>query len=279
VLIDDPDRSVIEPVSRATGMSEPVYAGDLMLGGGSIEAFRPDSALLIEQFSESMERLADPARFEERYGSRDPFFIAVGDGNHSLAAAKSLWEDLKSRLEPRIRNSHPARYAMVEAVNLYDEGMIFEPIHRLLFDVDSRAALEFCRKRAGGEFTETDALEDITDAVTSGPRGGVIGFLSEGEQGILTLGSNSGHRNAKLIQDAIDELLDERGGGIDYIHDLPTLLSQGRLRGNAAFIMPGIDKSRFFKYIIENGSFPRKSFSLGSSKEKRYYLEARRIVP
>ncbi len=278
VLIDDPGRTIIEPMKDLLTKSSPVYTTRLMKGGGSVAAYRSQSPELAEQLVAAFELVADPVGFERRYQTDHPFFIAVGDGNHSLAAAKSMWEDMKSGLSASSRSTHPARFALVEAINLYDEGIIFEPIHRLLFGIDSKDFVDFCCRRRGTEFSRRATTDDTAGALTNNARGTAVGLISDSVCGILKLATEETSGAAELVQNVVDEYLELAGGTVDYIHDMETVLETGMAPRNAGLLMPGLAKAQFFPYIISHGCYPRKSFSLGESTEKRYYMEARRIT-
>ena len=248
-----------------------------MKGGGSVAAYRSDAPELLERFVGAFERIADPAAFKERYGSSHPFFVAVGDGNHSLAAAKSMWEDIKPTIPTQSRSSHPARFAMVEAINLYDDGINFEPIHRLLFGVKTDDFIDLCCHRTGSTFSRIGSADRLMSTLADGAKGTGVGVISENICGVIKLAPENATKAVELVQLVIDEFLDLHGGEVDYVHDMETIVHHGSTAPNAGLVMPGIEKAQFFPYIISNGCYPRKSFSLGESTEKRYYLEARRI--
>lgn len=274
VLLDDPGRTVIEPLAAAALGTRPVYSIPLMKGGGAIEAFRIDDPDRLESMAAAFAGLADPSGFKERYQSDHPFYIAIGDGNHSLASAKAYWEDLKGSLSPAELESHPARYAMVEAVNLYDDGITFEPIHRLFFDVDPKALADHLSKTDKAEFT---ALDSGYSSGAETPDATEIGFISAKTTGILKFQAANASETTATVQGLIDEFLSSSDGKIDFVHDLPALVEHARRPDNACCVMPKISKGEFFGFIVKNGAYPRKSFSLGESTEKRYYMEARRI--
>ena len=277
VLIDDPERSIVEPIAEALRDGPPIYSTPLMKGGGSVTAYRSDAPDLLEHLVGAFERIADPVAFKSRYNSVHPFFVAIGDGNHSLAAAKSMWEDVKPTIPSQRRSAHPARFAMVEAINLYDDGIIFEPIHRLLFGVNAAGFVDQCCQRTGGRFSKAASADHLIRTLAEATEGTGVGIISENTFGVIELPPENVSKAVELVQLAIDEFIDRNGGDVDYVHDLETILHHGSTHSNAGLVMPGIEKTQFFPYIIANGCYPRKSFSLGESTEKRYYLEARRI--
>ncbi len=276
VLLDDPGRTIIEPLARLALGTTPVYSLPLMKNGGAVEAYRIEAPDALSRMVEAFEHLADTEVFKKRYNSEHPFFIAIGDGNHSLAAAKAYWEDLKSTLPPKQLVNHPARYAMVEAVNLYDEGITFEPIHRLFYGVEPRQLLDYFIQNGRGRFVP--AQEQAARAEK--PGAAEIGFVSSGgAAGIVRFDTGGASETTAAAQEVIDAFLSSHTCRIDFVHDLDRVLELGRTAGNACCIMPHIRKDEFFGFIVDNGCFPRKSFSMGESHEKRYYMEARKLKP
>ena len=236
LLIDDRERTVIEPLYEKIKAAAPLYDFDLNMDGGHITGWKTTETAAIET---AVQALLKPETLFKKYGSDDRLLFAVGDGNHSLATAKAVWQNLKQTLSEAQRKTHPARYALAEVVNIYDEGLKFEPIHRVVFDIDKV------------KFTKN--LPQITaDAVGSIAR----------------------------IQAYIDAYIAENGGEADYIHggdEVANIVKENGKRGAAGIIMPRMKKEEFFNYIINKGTLPRKTFSMGEGIEKRYYLEARKI--
>jgi hypothetical protein len=201
----------------------------------------------------------------------------MGDGNHSLATAKAIWEKIKSQ----VGMDHPARYALVEIENVHDEGLEFEPIHRVLFGLkkDLYAELE---KSFGANLTyhPVASAEEMVEAVDSaqgqtqkiGVVGGGKGF------GVIEIASPSSNLPVGTLQSFLDAFLKEGGAEkIDYVHGEDVTVKLGSQPGNAGFYLPGMSKSDLFKTVILDGALPRKTFSMGEAREKRFYMEARRI--
>lgn len=248
-LIDDPERSVIEPLHRRTHELHKLYDFELMRGGGRLRGWQvsgEDAKAVCAAFEKLTEREVQ---------------IVVGDGNHSLAAAKELWNKIRSELTPSEAATHPARYALVELNNVYDNGIVFEPIHRIVFGVDPAKLLEA-------------AQEHIT-----GPDGREIEYVMGGRRaGKLRVRGKSFGGMIELIDSFVEECAAMSDGYVDYIHDEPRLIElTGGDEESIGFILPSMDKSELFKTVISDGVFPKKSFSIGHAKDKRYYLEARRI--
>jgi len=83
----------------------------------------------------------------------------MGDGNHSLATAKSCWEDIKKDLSEEEIKTNPARFALVEIENIHDEGLQFEPIHRVLFSINKTVFESLL-----GQYTDSFTVEDVACA-------------------------------------------------------------------------------------------------------------------
>ncbi|MBR3750255.1 MAG: DUF1015 domain-containing protein [Clostridia bacterium] len=251
ILIDDPNNTVIGNVSGAE-----VYNTPLAMNGGSIKGslLSPDEHKTV---ADALARLADQKDFATKYGldeSTAPLVYAMGDGNHSLACAKACWENLKKELSPEEQANHPARYALAEIVNLYDESLQFEPIHRVVFDVDAEKLIS--------EISVNDGVS-VTVITENGEKTVTVKKTNE-----LAVGS---------LQDALDAYMEKNGGRIDYIHEPETVAKLGSQAGNVGFILPEFDKSQLFPAVISSGALPRKTFSMGEGCDKRYYFEARRI--
>jgi hypothetical protein len=214
-----------------------------------------------------------------RAAGEKPLLFAVGDGNHSLAAAKALWEGLK----PRVDRDHPARHALVEVVNLHDEGLSFAPIHRVLFGV-KQDFTAFLRQRCGERLgciplAGPEALVERVAAARE-EAGHTIGLIG-GEHPFcaLEIASPGASLPAGTLQELLDAFLEEGGAErIDYVHGEEVALRLGSQPGNLGFCLPPLDKAGLFRTVRREGVMPRKTFSLGEAREKRFYLEARRIA-
>jgi hypothetical protein len=269
---------------------EPLYDVPLMLDGGRVRGWRMNHPLLLQWVVEQLTRSADPATFAARYGVTDEpvLLYAMGDGNHSFATAKRIWEDLKRAApDPTTIMDHPARHALVELVNLHDEGLEFEAIHRVLFGVDLErvfAALVAFFAAQGSALGIVDcpswsaARQAWLDYQQPGRH--VIAFASERRCGVLVIDRPRLSLPVASLQAFLDESLpDWPGARLDYIHGEEALQRLGAQPGNLGFYLPALAKDDFFRTLIRDGALPRKTFSLGEADEKRFYLECRRIVP
>ncbi len=264
LLIDDPDRTVIESLN-SENCPTVAYNTELMLGGGSIEGrFLSDEAKAL--VSSALEALITPEAMAKRYGdaSLSPLLFAVGDGNHSLATAKTIYEELKQKIGAEAAADHPARYALVEIVNIHDEAMKFEPIYRVMFNVDASDVVRKLNAYLG-------SLEGNADAQS-------IEYISAAESGTLCSNTPIKTLTVATLQDFIDDYIKANPGvEVDYIHGVGSVKS---LIGDNSigFIFSGMEKDELFKTVIYDGALPRKTFSMGHAEDKRYYMECRRIT-
>jgi hypothetical protein len=285
VLIDDPERTVIEPLFAA--QLEQVYDFELMQNSGHLRGWKVTQKKLIEQVGGALARLADKERFQKRYEVADDqvMLYAMGDGNHSFATAKAIWEQLKADAAgPAEVMDHPARYALVELVNIHDPGLEFEAIHRVLFAVDADDLLS----RAGDYYRQAgtpchvkwyDDLAAAQAAALAAGKAHALPFVAAGRCGLLQIDQPSLTLEVATLQNFLDEYLKSRPQArIDYIHGADAVTRLGRQPGNIGFYLPSISKHDLFRTIVRDGALPRKTFSMGEADEKRFYLEARRIT-
>jgi hypothetical protein len=280
VLVDDFHHYVIGPLVERKAQLEKLYDFELMLGSGHLRGYGVKDEALQEEVVAALKWLASPETFNQRYGlSRDQgiLLFAMGDGNHSLATAKAIWEQIKST----VGMDHPARYALVEIENVHDEGLDFEPIHRVLFGVkgDVMAALRRhfgsrlqiipCRDAAEVLKIEHELQGNVQAFGVITPEGTSVVCICEPETN-LAVGT---------LQNFLDVWMKAGGAEkIDYVHGEDIVTSLGSQPGNAGFLLPAMDKSDLFKTVILDGALPRKTFSMGEAREKRFYMECRRIV-
>ena len=217
--------------------------------------------------------------FEKLYKALDPsnpLLFAMGDGNHSFATAKSCWEDIKATLTEDQRKTHPARFCLVELENIFDPGLVFEPIHRVLFNVPEDVFLEELKKNASSISEEKVGCRNCIAKKISDQGQQRFGYCTSEKHVVVTLKDPSAAIAAGTLQKVIDELI-KKGYSVDYIHGADVTDKLGSEKGNIGLFLPAIDKSTFFDTIIKDGALPRKTFSMGEANEKRYYMEARKI--
>ncbi len=283
VLIDDPQQTVIEPLFNED--LETVYDFELLENGGHLQGRRVDQPKLINQVVAALEALADPAAYRAKYNvAGEVMLYAMGDGNHSFATAKAIWEKLKEdSSDPAEVMSHPARFALVELVNVHDAGLEFEAIHRVLFDVDCdhlKQQLEsfFAARNTPLTFTP---CADLAGAETVAAKvAGVHAFpvVFAGQFGVCSVANPEFNLVVATLQPFLDQYLEKNSTArVDYIHGEQAVTALGSQNGCAGFYLPAISKHDLFKTILLDGALPRKTFSLGEADEKRFYLECRRI--
>ncbi len=264
ILVDDPDRTVIEPLTAQKNSFQKVYDFKMMQGGGAISGYLLDDAAM-NGVNDALIALGQPDVFTNRYSlpADTPVLLyAMGDGNHSLATAKAFYEQLKAEHPGEDLSNHPARYALVEIVNLHSEALEFEAIHRIITGVDPEklmadmtAALGLTDGNGTQKFTVVDGAANRTVAVTKP--------TSE-----LTVGS---------LQQFLDKWLAENGGKIDYIHGADVVERLAAAPDAIGFLLPDMGKDELFPTVIKDGALPRKTFSMGHAADKRFYMECRKI--
>ncbi len=264
LLIDDEKGSVIEPIAHKKDTMKPLYDFTLMQGGGNIRGYQIPKDM-YDTITQALCALCDQDKFDSRYdvNGRAPLLFAVGDGNHSLAAAKECYNRIAATLSPEEALNHPARYALVELVNLHDASLEFEAIHRVVFDVDPEHMLK--------------ELFEYYDCAYGSSCGQVFGFVTPERAGTVTARNPNSNLAVGTLQAFIDDYISRFGGKVDYIHGedvVHRLAKQGR---NIGFVLPCMKKSELFPTVILDGALPRKTFSMGEACEKRFYLEARKI--
>ncbi len=249
LLINDSGDSVMGWLESVRASLPKLYDFDLCAGGGHIEGYLV-SGENAERAVSLLEALWEPQDAK----------IIVGDGNHSLAAAKECWVEKKRSLPAEELKNHPARYALSELVNIYDESMDIEPIHRLMLGVDP------------------DALLNGLKARLSGSSGYKIGWARGDKTGSFSVPADTAGQVIEKLQELLDGYIKELGGDIDYVHGDGSLLKLSAGSGRLGLLFPELQRGDLFSTVEKSGVFPRKSFSIGSARDKRYYLECRKIV-
>lgn len=280
VLIDDSDCSVIDPIAAASSRLPLLYDFDLMLGSGHLTGRLVNDPTLEAQAVTALERLKSPEVFYTKYGvseSQSPLLFAMGDGNHSLATAKAIWEKIK----PVVGMNHPSRYALVEVENVHDQGLEFEPIHRVLFGVhhDPKEALSgYFGKNL--RFEACSSAEEMTERVENYTGfEQIMGFISPTGAELVYVIKPSTNLSVGTLQPFLDDWLKQGSADkIDYVHGAEATIHLASQPGNCGFYLPAMRKEDLFKTVIVDGALPRKTFSMGEAVEKRFYMEARRIV-
>ena len=262
ILIDDEKKSIIECLKNKVTPEDIVYDFDLMQNGGHIKGYNLNQNIQKEIIS-GLEALADKDYFESKYNvtNKGVLLFAMGDGNHSLATAKACYEKTKETMGDAALES-PARYALVELVNLHSSALEFEAIHRVIFDTDAQDLIknlyEYYNINEEGNGQKFELITKDMDKI----------LYIENPKSNIAVGS---------IQMFLDDYLSNHKGNIDYIHGDDVTKDFGSKEGNVGIIFDAMAKEDLFKTVILDGALPRKTFSMGHSYDKRFYLEARKI--
>jgi hypothetical protein len=280
VLIDDSEGTVIEPVGKSKAHLKELYDFELMAGSGHLNGYLVDDPSIEAGIVRALEQLANPQIFSAKYDipkDQPVLLFAMGDGNHSLATAKAIWEKKKAQAGM----DHPSRYALVEIENVHDEGLEFAPIHRVVFglqqDIFSAMKASF---QSGYTYVPcSDQSEMVTRVSKASGVSQIIGVISPQGFGVVEITTPTSNLPVGTLQTFLDDFM-QRGGAekIDYIHGEEVIFSLGQSSGNIAFYLPGMNKSDLFKTVILDGALPRKTFSMGEAYEKRFYMECREIA-
>lgn len=284
VFIDDPECTVIEPIAERKASLERLYDFELMLGSGRLSGYDAAVPDLERAIDRGLRNLANPDTFARKYaptGHRAVLQFAIGDGNHSLATAKTIWERTKASVRP----DHPLRYALVEIENVHDAGVVFEPIHRALFGCKSDI-IETLRALTGGAMhfrpcaTIEDALAVVNRPWSSSPTPDqTVAVLARGQAGVLSFAAPTSPSTLGTLQPLLDRAqADQRFDEVDYVHGTDAVCKlAARDPRTTGLFLPALAKTELFKTVIADGVLPRKAFSMGHAIEKRFYLECRRL--
>ena len=245
LLIDDPKCTVIEPLEEKINGFEKLYDFGLMQQSGHIKGYSVDDET-AEQIQNALSALVE--------NTEDKLLFAVGDGNHSLATAKECYN---------LNKTENSRYALVEIVNIHDTSLEFEPIYRVVFGVEPEKFIENFVTALGGEYFGMDA-QKFTCVYGDSKR--EVSLKPTGKLAVATL------------QTYLDEYLKQnKNVSIDYIHGEDVVYSLCKAENTVGFIFEGMQKSELFDAIKQDGSLPRKTFSMGHAADKRFYIEARKL--
>ncbi len=247
LLMNDPDDKIIGRIAK----ERQVYDFDLMENGGHIAGWQIDSDMSVAVIKHINEYATS---------AKDNLVFAVGDGNHSLATAKTCWENIKKNLNETECENHPARFCLVELENIHDTALEFEPIHRVVFNQQPQAVLDEMKK-----------YYDVSDTPLEGSQRIVAVYGDKTEELYIT------NPSSDLEVGTLQNFLDTKGYELDYIHGDDVVRELASRENSIGFILPRPDKSMLFEAVINDGALPRKTFSMGEANEKRFYLEAKTI--
>ena len=263
LLLDDPEDRLMDYLAARTGDMEPLYDFQLMENGGHIRGWRLTEAHLAET-ARLLRAVTDPEAFRARYGTEDYIALAVGDGNHSLATAKECYERQKRFTPQEQWEDLPARYALVELTNLHDRSLEFRPVHRVLFGVEPAEVLAaLVSAFPGAHYGEGEGQK--------------LFYVHTGGAGCVTVPHPEAQTETGTLQTFLDDYMHRSGARIDYIHGEDVARDLGGRPGNLAFLLPALEKESLLPAVLHDGVLPRKTFSMGEARDKRFYLEARKI--
>jgi len=282
LLADDPQDELVGKTGELVKGGKALYDGDLQQKSGHITGWAVRDEKAFTHVADALKAIAEKGRDKDG----NTFLFAVGDGNHSLATAKAVWDEHKKELLAKGAsqaeiNASPVKYALVEIVNIYDAGLTFEPIHRVVFKADNAALLAFIAQKLDGEVKTVESPAEleklVSDKNASGARYGFI-ITEKGKTSYTLLQTGITDLAIASLQPALDEFIKENPGvEIDYIHGTDETVELGSREGQTGILLPPIAKDSFFATINSRGPLPRKSFSMGEASEKRFYVEARRL--
>ncbi len=287
ILVDDPACQIIEPLQKMKNDFTPAYETELMMKGGRVNGYLIDKPEILAKIGAKLHELISPAVYTQKYQlpqNDAPLLFAVGDGNHSLATAKAVWEKVKSQAKDTAEvMNHPARYALVELVNLHDSSLIFEPIHRVVFNISLADFQKEMTDYFGGEVsfepsTTTDLYQEVLTKRATAKEHHFIGLVQEKFQGLIQITKPQHNLEVGSLQAFLDQLLQNyQETTLDYVHGEKVVADLGSRPGNIGLYLPPMGKDSLFKTVITEGALPRKTFSMGDAEDKRFYLECRRI--
>ena len=256
MLCDDDEKTLIEPIAAVRDSLPMLYDFDLMEQGGHITGWLVQGEVAAE-FDKRFAAFA--ATVDRKYADLGgSVLLAVGDGNHSLATAKSCYEALKEANPGVDLSDHPARYSLVELENIHDPSLVFAPIHRIILETDAEKL-----------------LRDLSAVCADG--GYRVQWVIGEKTGTVYLDKARGELAVAVLQEFLDKWLAENAGVIDYIHGDEEVKELAQKENAIGFLLPAMEKHQLFRGVISGGALPRKTFSMGHAREKRYYLEGRKI--
>jgi len=269
ILMDDVHDRVIGSLYAQKDEFEKMYDFDLMMGGGRLRGYFVENEALLSGLLSAVAALP----------VRDGMRFCVGDGNHSLAAAKTVWDLAKENIPEEDWAGHPLRYAMCEFVNIHDAGIQFMPIHRIMFKVNPSACVHYIADKLNKKGANAKILFGRWRGGFEAQKGTEIPFLYREGAGRIMVENKKHALLLEDVQDILDEYIKENpSSGIDYIHGQDAFEEMARSYDNLGLYFPAIPKESFFGTLAESGVLPKKSFSMGEAEQKRYYLECRMIV-
>ena len=261
ILLDDPGRTVLEPLRARKDQLRKLYDFDLMQEGGHLSGWAVEASADLRGVDSALLAL------KEKQGNH-PLLMAVGDGNHSLATAKAYWNEIRGTLTEKERENHPARFALCEIENIHDPALLFEPIHRLITGISPEELYDGWER-----YCEANGMELAEEG-----EGHIFTMVIRKDEYPVVVKNPDGAIPCETIQTFLDEFLAAHPeASIDYIHGAAALRQLAMNRKTTGFLLPEIDKKTFFEDVKTLGVLPRKTFSMGEADEKRFYMECKKI--
>ncbi len=264
ILIDDPKKTVIEPLSSKISSFKKAYDFNLMENSGSVKGYFINEEDFTS-INSALSILASEKTMEEKYSSKNnPLLFAVGDGNHSLASAKALYEEIKQKIGTEKALLHPSRYALCEIVNLHDDALEFEPIYRVVFNVEPSKFIK--------------DFEEYTLSLNGSAETQSVEIIANGTYKNLVIENPNSQLAVGTVQEFLDEYVKKnKDASVDYIHGEDIVKELSKKPNTVGILFDGMSKDMLFKTVIFDGALPRKTFSMGHAEDKRFYLECRKI--
>ena len=262
LLIDDDNKTVVEPIAEKKSSFKKIYDFTLMQGGGSVSGYLVDGAE-FDGINSALSLLISDENAKRLYGNApSKLLFAVGDGNHSLATARTCYLQVKEVLKEKAL-THPSRYALVEVTNLHDNALEFEPIYRVLFGVNENKVIS--------------ALKDYANRLNGSEKPQTVKVVTASGEEEIIFSKPEKQLTVGTLQDFIDGYLKSNDGEVDYIHGEDSVYALSKKAGSVGFIFSGMQKDQLFKTVLFDGALPRKTFSMGDACDKRFYIESRKI--
>ena len=262
LLADDKNKTIIEPLIAKKDELKKVYDFDLMQNSGHLTGYLLNGKV-ADGVLKAVDKLGDKEAFSKKHGTDKVLQLAVGDGNHSLATAKTVWENVKPTLSSDQKRNHPARFALVEVMNIYDEALEFEPIHRIVFGANPKELIS--------------ALQDYATKLDGMSNAQSIKIIQNGKAKEFTFDSPIQNLAVGTLQVFLDDYAKTHDITIDYIHGEDVVRSLSKQDNAIGFLLPSMQKEELFPTVIKDGALPRKTFSMGEAHDKRFYMEGKAI--
>lgn len=279
LIIDDPEQKIIEPLFKDKSNFNCIYDIDLMKNGGHISGYLVEKGEKTDEILKNLNTLFDEKIFAEKYNLQQGKYpvlpFAVGDGNHSLATAKSHWIEVSRTLSEQEKIDHPSRFCLVEIVNIHEQSLIIEPIHRVMFDTDEKDLFAHAEQF----FTKNGSVSYICDTLPENVENAhIYPVFTNNYNKFLVVERPKLAIPIATLQAFLDDYLAQKNESrIDYIHGDDVVKSLSKADNTVGFILPDLEKGDIFRGVILDDVLPRKTFSMGEAHEKRYYMESRKI--